>query len=100
MCVHTADSYVATANAARCSAQLLDSSNAGTPAPPSMLLSNCLLDGNRAVIDGGAVSLLAGAVTLSSGAVSSNAAGGDGGGVSVKVRLHITLRACWPVLTT
>ena len=68
-------------------AQMLDSSDAGTLAPPSMQLSSCLLDSNSAVLDGGAVSLLAGAVTISAGAISSNAAGGDGGGVSVKVRV-------------
>jgi len=67
-------------------AQLLDASAAGTSAPPLLSMNGCLLDSNSAVVDGGAVALVAGAITMSNGAVSSNAAGGDGGGVSVKAR--------------
>ena len=72
--------------------QLLDNSDTGASAPPSLSLNSCLLDSNEAMLDGGAVALLAGSVTFTSGAVSSNAAGGDGGGVSVKVRIGAPAR--------
>ena len=66
--------------------QLLDDGETGVPAPPTLSLSNCLFDSNSAILDGGAMSLVSGAVNFNSGAVSSNVAGGDGGGISVKVR--------------
>jgi predicted outer membrane repeat protein len=66
--------------------QLLDDGETGVPAPPTLSLNNCLLDSNSASLDGGAAALLAGAATITSGAVSSNTAGGDGGGISVKAR--------------
>jgi hypothetical protein len=92
MCEHLTCVHVAVAHAASFRPQLLDSSDSGISAPPSLLLSSCLLDSNRAILDGGAAALVSGAATFSGGAVSSNAAGGDGGGVSVKARSRIFTR--------
>jgi hypothetical protein len=93
MCVHLPCVHaVFIAHAVSFRPQLLDSSDSGFSAPPSLLMSSCLLDSNRAILDGGAAVLTAGAATFSGGAVSSNAAGGDGGGVSVKARSHVFTR--------
>ena len=92
MCVHSTCVHVAAvAHAASVRPQLLDSSDSGS-APPSLLMSSCLLDSNRAILDGGAIALVSGAATFSGGAVSSNVAGGDGGGVSIKARSRIFTR--------
>ncbi len=62
----------------------MDASAPASLALASLSLTNSVFDGNVATVDGGALSLLSGAATLVGGALSSNVAGADGGGVSVK----------------
>ncbi len=65
---------------------VMDSSAPAGIAPPSLSLTDTLLDANSAAADGGGIALLSGAATLFGGTLSGNAAGADGGGISVKAR--------------